>query len=450
MINAINLKLPLVVVLSLLILAGCNASNPHLTTTGHNPPVWHADSSQRMADQLTATIPLPKASPESVEPLRSHELPPTAPAESSSALDSNAPSSELTAPAIPAIHPLNATGNSQQNPTDIALIDRRIPAYVSDRSGWVRDMANAFNALHIPINPKNICAVVAITEQESSFHSEPVVRGLPNIVRQQLQERVQRYNLPAWSLKMALAMKSPGGGTYAQRIDRLQTENDLNHFYHDFTAEFPLGEALLARYNPVHTGGPMQVSLKFAETHLKQTSYPYHYSGTLRDELFTRRGGLYFGIAYLLNYPVSYDMMLYRFADFNAGRYASRNAAVQKIIGLLSHTQLDLDGDLLLYDGDEPSRAPSASTRALLSLASKLGMSKTAILKDLQLEKSYAFERSELYSKIVTLAENTLGYAFKAEAMPTILLKSPKITHKLTTAGFANRVNERYRACMAH
>jgi hypothetical protein len=54
----------------------------------------------------------------------------------------------------------------------------------------------------------------------------------------------------------------------------------------------PLGRRLFAGYNPVRTGGPMQVSIDFAERHANEKPYPYVIRGTIRDEVFTRRGGL--------------------------------------------------------------------------------------------------------------------------------------------------------------
>ena len=57
--------------------------------------------------------------------------------------------------------------------------------------------------------------------------------------------------------------------------------------------ELPFGRKLLGGFNPVRTGGPMQVSIDFAEQHVKERKYPYAYSGKLRSEVVTRRGGVY-------------------------------------------------------------------------------------------------------------------------------------------------------------
>ena len=353
------------------------------------------------------------------------------------------------APASPAPKPAPAAAPSSrpvQGDAQAAVL-KLLPSGVSDREGWARDIAQNFQSLRIRSSTENLCAVLAVTEQESSFQADPPVAGLPGIVRGEIAKRRERYHIPEPVVNLALAVKSPDGHSYAERIDALRTENDLNRLYADMIAELPLGKQLLMDYNPVRTGGPMQVSLKFAQARVKEVPYPYPIQTTLRDELFTRRGGLYFGTAYLLGYPAGYPEMLYRFADYNAGRYASRNAAFQAVVARLSGAEMDCDGDLLRYRDGEIDDEPSQTLQAVLTLAPRLQLSREAIVRDLRQEKSAGFEQTEVYARVNGLARDA-GLAAPTARLPDIRLNSPKITRGLTTSKFAQRVNQRYRNCL--
>ena len=326
---------------------------------------------------------------------------------------------------------------------------RLIPSRVRDRAGWAGDLYTAFAHLGIPHAAPTYCAAIAIIEQESSFQADPAVPGLAAIVQRELEERTGRYGIPKLVVSTALLKTSPDGRSYQQRIDALKTEKELNALYEDMTAELPFGKTLLAGHNPVRTGGPMQVSVAFAEQQAKDRGYPYPVERDLRNEVFTRRGGVYFGVAILLDYPVGYDNVVYRFADFNAGRHSSRNAAFQAALGRIADRKLGLDGDLLRYDKGDAALDTSEVEDAALAIRDRLEMTRSQIRRDLLLEKSPAFARSTLYARVFALADKAAGGPVARQAMPRIDLKSPKIRRKLTTEWFARRVEGRYRSCLA-
>jgi hypothetical protein len=323
-----------------------------------------------------------------------------------------------------------------------AEIQQRLPAGVSDPAGWARDIQVAITSQDIPATAAHLCAVIAITEQESTFRADPAVPGLPKIARGEISRRAASLHIPQMLLNAALDIDSPDGRTYNQRLDAVRTERDLSDMYEDFIGMVPLGRQLFGGLNPVHTAGPMQVSVDFARAHAG--GYPYPVKDGIRKEIFTRRGGVYFGTMHLLAYPANYDSLLYRYADYNAGRYASRNAAFQNAVSRASGIELALDGDVLLENSDQPGE----TELVLRSLRNRLGMSDEAIRRDLRAGDRADFEQTVLYRGVFEIADRAAGAPLPRAVLPHIQLKSPKITRQLTTAWFAQRVQARWKQCM--
>ena len=323
-----------------------------------------------------------------------------------------------------------------------AQLLRLLPAQARDREGWARDIQVAFEAQRIAPSKSNLCAVLAVTEQESTFTADPQVPNLGRIARAEIDRRAASLHVPRLLVDGALKTTSGNGQTYQQRLLAVRSEKQLSALYDEVIARLPLGKTLLGGLNPVHTGGPMQVSVEFAEQHAKD--YPYTYDGTIRQEVFSRRGGMYFGIGHLLGYPAHYERQLHRFADFNAGWYASRNAAFQAALSKVTGVELALDGDLIAPG----SIMPGSTEQAARKLGVKLGLRNPQIRSQLGLGDSLAFEDSKLYSGVFALADAAAGKPVPRAVLPGIELKSPKITRKLTTAWFAGRVDERYQRCM--
>ncbi|MEE7558595.1 DUF1615 family protein, partial [Xanthomonas sp. Kuri4-2] len=83
------------------------------------------------------------------------------------------------------------------------------------------------------------------------------------------------------------------------------------------------------------------------------------------------------------------------------------------------------------------------------ALASAVGLDDRAIRRALETGNTLAFEETALYRQVFALAERDAGRPLPRAVPPGIRLESPKITRTLTTAWFAQRVEERWRRCMA-
>jgi hypothetical protein len=319
-----------------------------------------------------------------------------------------------------------------------ALVGSYLPQGLADKDGWAADIYTPMTVLEIPLTPDNICAVVSVTEQETGFKVDPPVPNLARLTWAEIERRREKAGIPTMVLDAALALRSKTGATYRERIDAAKTERALSDIFEEMIDRVPLGRTFFAEHNPVRTGGPMQVSVVFATAHAKARRYPYPVAESIRDEVFTRRGGMYFGIAHLLDYPAPYDRYRFRYADYNAGHYASRNAAFQQALASVSGRKLALDGDLL-----------GETEAAALAIAGELGQDAEGVRRDLQRAKGLDFEKTPLYRRVFELADRRAREPVPRAVVPAIELQSAKFTRKLTTEWFADRVVARHRQCLA-
>ena len=337
------------------------------------------------------------------------------------------------------------TGAPALNPADArASIERSLPRNVADRAGWSADIYSAFTALTVTPDHENICAVIAVIAQESSFQVDPLIPNLGPIARKEIESRATHAHVPMLIVNGVLALKSSDGRSYGDRIDAAKTEKDLSDAYEDLIASVPMGRTLLADRNPIRTRGPMQVNVAFAEQFSSAATYPYPVKVSIPDELFTRRGSVYFGVAHLLDYRAPYDSYLFRFADFNAGQYASRNAAFQSALSVASGVPVLADGALMPRDGGDPGQTEIVARR----MAADLKMSDGNIHAALAEGKTKGFEATTLYQRVFALAERRSGRSLPRALVPQIKLGGPKIKRSLTTDWYAHRVDDRFKRCL--
>lgn len=324
-----------------------------------------------------------------------------------------------------------------------ARVQHLLPPAARDKAGWSEDIYQAFSHQKLSPSAQNLCAVIAVAGQESGFNADTPVSGLPAIAMKEIYRRAAALYIPQFVVDTALKIPSPDGKSYAQRLHSVRNEQQLSAIFDDLIGTVPMGQRLFGNLNPVHTAGPMQVSIAFAEQHA--AGYPWPVDKTLRREVFSRRGSVWFGTLHLLGYPADYPSMIYRFADYNAGWYASRNAAFQAAVMQLTGRRLALDGDLIRYDGD----GVGSTEKAVLSLQGRLGISASSLRHQLTLGEDPEFSQSDVWKQVFRLADKQNGRALPRARLPGIELESPKITRQLTTAWYAERVNTRYRQCLA-
>ncbi len=353
-------------------------------------------------------------------------------------------------------------------PLGPAQVRTAFPEGVGDPAGWAKDTLAAFSDSSLVPDATRVCAVVAVLQQESGFQADPPVAHLGALVRTRLQEEAEKYGpLGPTAMERLLKERAPGDRrTFDERIKRLRTERELDLLFRDMLeAERREHPAMVATanlldtlfrgrrledLNPVTTAGSMQVSVRWAVDYARSRGWPDD-EEALRDALYTRAGGLRFGVPRLWGYPLSDADVLYRFADYNAGQYASRNAAVQRALTRLTGLSLEADGDLLAFGPDgQPTPEDSQTLGAFRAFRQRFvpTLPEARLRQDLEKGKELAFEETPSYLALRRVYREQVGSPMPGAALPELDLKSPKLRRGYSTAAYARNVMRHHRACL--
>ena len=362
---------------------------------------------------------------------------------------------------------LASAGPTAADGFDMVKLIRDADHSVKDPGGWAADMLTGFADNRIEANRENICSAIAVISQESGFVANPAVPGLGKLAEKALAEKLGAVPILGARILAYLETVPEANSSFSDHIRAARTERDLDLIYRAMLAYaagrtetgFIVNSGLLNRYiedrNDVSTIGSMQVSVAFALEDVgkeRWTTMSLQDVYALRDDLYTRKGGMKYGILQLLGYDTGYDKKIYRFADYNAGRYASRNAAFQSVIAKLSGENLSLDGDFLAYARPGKALAKVTNSESALRFAIKklqLPLTDKQVRTDLLKEKSVDFASTRTFTALREAYASATGKQPPFAMVPEITLESVKIRTQMTTAIFAERVTARYQRCMA-
>ncbi len=336
----------------------------------------------------------------------------------------------------------------------------------NDPKAWALDLLDVLQLHGLPQSRENVCAAIAVIDQESSFNADPPVVGLGKLSETALRAKFSKIPIGGNMALRWLENNPTPQASFMTRIRNAKTERDLDLAYRalidyagqttslDKIVQLGLLNTIIEDKNEIDTAGSMQVSVKFALDMARSRRWlPMTLNDVygVRDQLYTRHGGMYYGVKQLLDYDSGYNQKIFRFADYNAGRYAARNAALQSVIASLAGEKLATDGDLLSYAKDGTARKTETSSEKAIRRARdrhKLPLTDVAIRKDLLLEKQAGFVSTPTFTllrqRYSAVKQQTAPFA----QLPDIDLNSPKLKRNFTTGRFAEAVNRRYQACV--
>ena len=149
-------------------------------------------------------------------------------------------------------------------------------AVADGRGGRGGDLLDVLKLHNLPASKENICAAIAIIDQESSFVADPAVAGLGKISEAALRAKMDKVPVLGRVALHFLEVTPSPADNYLARIRAARTERDLDLVYRNLVEDagkqtglgLVINSGLINKQidgrNEIDTIGSMQVSVDFA------------------------------------------------------------------------------------------------------------------------------------------------------------------------------------------
>ena len=178
--------------------------------------------------------------------------------------------------------------------------------------------------------------------------------------------------------------RRPTAAATASASTRRRPSSELSEIYEDFIAGVPLGTTTVREPQP---GAHRRADAGQHRVRRSRTRRPnpirFRWTGRFAARC-SRGAAACTSASRTCSTTRRLYEPLYRFADFNAGRYASRNAAFQKAVSGASGIPLALDGDLAALRAKDACPETGQHRAGARRLAGRLDMGHAAIRRDLE------------------------------------------------------------------
>jgi hypothetical protein len=311
---------------------------------------------------------------------------------------------------------------------------------------WASALNTVFHDLKVPCDDEDFFVLVLTTIQLESGVSEDPPLENPNLEElfsfqvQRLREdnplagKLLEVSELESELRAKLRADTRRGRVRREKALVRYVEQDLRVWLQGRLQERFFLPAAMAAYaaetglpNPVHTIGPMQVSLQKAYDNARRrgerVESPEEMRRWLLDPEMALERGLKEGVYQLWRIYSFYRGSLspepavrFTTADYNAGEFSSRNAAFQARVSELSGHALVLDGDLLVYSNGRAAERASNTEAAVITLLERYAAPN--IRRDLLLEKEARFSATPTARQVCAAWRRRTGKACALAALP--------------------------------